>query len=393
MLFDENVESIGLRPKEHTESTFDYYNCSARSDVGKIKQLLESWFSHLPQSAQMELRSRFRSPIDSQHRAAIFELLIHELLINLGYSVELHPQTKGNTHPDFLAKKGNKALFYLEVTTSGASSEEVGEQKRIDQVYDTLNRLKNPDFFLAVFVKGAPETAPPGARLRRDLERWLHGLDWQAIRDTFDKGGFEDLPAYEWKHDGWQVKFQPIAKSAESRGELSVRPIALTMPLQVQRLAPEDGIKKAIDAKNKYDLDLPLLVVINLMEDFCKAIDVMNALFGHETVVFSANGTKPGQRLRDGAWDGPQGPQNTSISGVMVFHDLNTWNAGWNRYWLVHNPWAARPLDSNWFPFAQYVPDQQSGTLRLTNVAFTVSDGLKLPTPWPPEEDEEDAAG
>lgn len=389
-LFDENAPSIGNRPKQHLESTFEYYNSSARRDIREIKATLEAWFQRVPEGARNDLRRRFRSPEDSQHRAALFELLVHELFTKIGYSLIFHPDVQGATHPDFLVKRGAEDLFYLEVTTAGASAEEIGEQRRIDQVYDSLNRLKNTDFYLAVFVRGAPETPPPGARLRRDLERWLATLDWRDIRARWDAGGFDALPFYDWEHDGWQVKFRPIPKSEEHRGEQALIPIGLTMPLEVQRLAPDEGIKKAIEVKNKYGVALPLIVAVNLMEDFCKEYDVMNALFGHETVVFTATGTKSGTRLRDGAWDGPHGPQNTSISAAMVFHDLQIWNAKQEaRLWIVHNPWSARPLNSQLLPFRQYVPNKDAGVLQLIEGVTNVGVTLELPNPWPPEDEDE----
>lgn len=388
-LFDENPVSIGTRPKQHLESTFDYYNRSARGDIRAIREILETWFARVPEHAQNDLRQRFRSSEDSQHRAALFELLIHELFSRLGYSLEFHPDIEGTNHPDFLARKGEQDLFYLEVTTAGASVDEVGEHRRISQVYDSINRLRNTDFYLAVFVKGAPETPPPGARLRRDLERWLARLDWRTVKDQWDAGGFEALPVYNWGHDGWEVRFRPIPKLEAHRGEQAVVPIGLTMPLGVQRLAPDEGIKKAIEAKNKYGVKLPLVLAVNLMEDFCKTYDVMNALFGHETVVFSATGTKPGARLRDGAWDGPKGPQNTSISVAMIFHDLEVWNINQEgRLWIVHNPWSARPLDPRLLPFEHYLPDQNKGELRVVGGATTLAASLGLPDPWPPEEEE-----
>lgn len=388
MLFDENPNSIGTRPKQHLEPTFEYYNRSARADIRVIKGVIEGWFARVPESAHNDLRQRFRSREDAQHRAALFELFIHELFTKIGYSLQFHPEIEGTTHPDFLVRKENTNLFYLEVTTAGASVEEVGEQRRINQVYDSINRLRNTDFYLGVFVKGAPETPPPGSRLRRDLEQWLGALDWVAVRDQWEAGGFDAVPQYEWHHDGWDVKFKPIPKSQEHRGEQAVVPIGVTMPLQVQRLAPDEGIKKAVESKNKYEVDLPLLVALNLMEDFCKTYDVMNALFGHETVVFSATGTRPGARLHDGAWDGPRGPQNTSISAALIFHDLQVWNIKQDRHWVVHNPWSTRAIDPALLPFSQYAPDQEQGTLRLVDGTTTVGAALGLPDPWPPEEEE-----
>jgi hypothetical protein len=171
----------------------------------------------------------------------------------------------------------------------------------MDQVYDSLNHLNSPDFFLALRVGGAPKTAPPGARLRGDLERWLGTLDWGAVRQAWEAGGFNNLPTYTWKHEDWNVLVQPIPKSQAKRGSPDIRPVALNMPLAVSGVTADENVKRAVQAKNKYGvLDLPFLVAINIMTDFCSQYDVMNGLFGHETVIFGPDGTRPGGRLHDG---------------------------------------------------------------------------------------------
>lgn len=148
----------------------------------------------------------------------------------------------------------------------------------------------------------------------------------------------------------------------------------------------DEDIKRAVQVKNKYGvLDLPFIVAINVTGDFCSQCDVMNALFGHEAVIFGPDGTRPGGRLHDGAWDGPTDPQNTTISAVMVYRDLKMWNLKTSESWLIHNPWARVPLPVKELPFPQFVPKAATGTLGRTNgqIPSTI---LDLPNLWPPEE-------
>jgi hypothetical protein len=254
----------------------------------------------------------------------------------------------------------------------------------MDQVYDSLNHLNSPDFFLALRVGGAPKTAPPGARLRGDLERWLGTLDWGAVRQAWEAGGFNNLPTYTWKHEDWNVLVQPIPKSQAKRGSPDIRPVALNMPLAVSGVTADENVKRAVQAKNKYGvLDLPFLVAINIMTDFCSQYDVMNGLFGHETVIFGPDGTRPGGRLHDGAWDGPKGPQNTTLSAVMVYRDLKLSNITYAAPWFVHNPWASRQLPADLLPFAQFIA--KDGRL-VKQEGKPPGSYLGLPEPWPPEE-------
>jgi hypothetical protein len=386
-LFDKDAESIGVRPRNYLEPTFDYYNRTARKDIRKIKEVLESWFASYPESGRSDLRARFRSRIESQHQAAFTELWVHEILRQLECEVQVHPDIGSNTHPDFLVTPKGGKPFLVEVTTTHDSEEEVAAQRRIDQVYDTLNRLKSPDFFLAIIDKGSPVTPVPGARLRGDLELWLKGLSWEEAKKAWDQGGFDAVPTYDWKYENWNVAFQVIPKSEETRGSERVRPIGLTMPLEINLLDTDSEIKRAVELKDRYgEPKLPMILVLGVLGDFCDRFDVMNALFGRETVLFGPGGSRPGGRLHDGAWDGPKGPHHKAISAVWVLHALQTWSAHNPQFWLIHNPWGTYPLSGDVLPFTQYVANLETGNLE-EKAGCSIAGVLRLPDPWPPNED------
>jgi hypothetical protein len=98
---------------------FTYLNEDASNENLQIKKHFESWFTNYPKKHQSEFRKRFRSVSNKQHYAVFFELLLHELLINHGYSIELHPEIEGKSRsPDFKVSQKAKQFFYLEATTS-----------------------------------------------------------------------------------------------------------------------------------------------------------------------------------------------------------------------------------------------------------------------------------
>src|SRR5207247_5073975 len=56
-------------------------------------------------------------------------------------------------------------LFYVEATLLGASDEELAKERRRDRLYETLQGISSPDFFVMIedgFQEG-PES-PPGRR-------------------------------------------------------------------------------------------------------------------------------------------------------------------------------------------------------------------------------------
>jgi len=130
------------------------------------------------------------------------------LLSKSGFSVEIHPVVSNKaTHPDFKVLKDGKPLFYLEATLAALSDEDTSTKARENQVYDALNRMKSPNFFIGVKVHKAPTSNPPGAKIRRFLERKLSNLDPDIIAKQFEQGGFEALPRWKWRQDDWQSTF------------------------------------------------------------------------------------------------------------------------------------------------------------------------------------------
>src|SRR6266508_6440058 len=102
MLFDP-TERTYTGPADEAEPHFTYWNRSARPLARHIRQELELWYAHYPDGTN-DLRSRFRSADDVQHQAAFFELFLHELLLRLGCTVEIHPAVPGTSkRPEFRA--------------------------------------------------------------------------------------------------------------------------------------------------------------------------------------------------------------------------------------------------------------------------------------------------
>lgn len=388
-LFDDVTRS-DRRPARENEPLFDYYNTSGRRSVDGIRTTLDTWFQRIPESAKTELRARFRSPTASQHQSAFFELYLHELLCCSGFSVTLHPNVPGDvrTHPDFLVLQNDIPCFYLEATLALPSGNETAANARIAQVYDTLNAMESPNFFLGIRLRGAPATPPHGARLRRDLTRWLSGLDPDVLRHTLEAAHWDGLPSYEWSHDGWDLSFLPIAKSPSLRGQPGVRPIGVRIPA-VRLLNSHAAMKTAICNKaTRYgDLDLPFVVAVNVIDIFADDDDIMNALFGEENVTGTPHpdgiiDLTPG-RNGNGAWFGPQGPQNTRVSAAFVLLNMDVWNMVSQSPKIIHNPWATCPLSHDLWPLPQLILNLTENRLE-SKAGLTAGDVLGLPMTWPP---------
>ena len=384
-LFDDVIRTE-QRPKKNCEPLFNYYNISARSPVAGIRELLDGWFQRLPESARADIRSRFRSPINSHHHGAFFELYLHELLSSIGFRVTPHPEMPNGilTCPDFVVSKDGQQLFYLEATLVSPSQEETASQARIAQVYDTLNQVKSPNFFLEITDWGAPATPPPGTKLRQDLEQWLSTLHP-------DKLG-ERLESTDWSHDGWHISFRAIIKPPELRGQPDVKPIGISGPAEFSQVDSHVSIAKATSAKaTRYgNLHLPFVVAVNVINEFTDTRDVMNGLLGEETIIHirRQDGTvgQKEDRNRDGAWVGPDGPKNRGVSAALIALNLTPWNIATQTPEMIHNPWTTKPLTADLWPFHQWIPNPRDRQLKRQSGQNTDM-VLDLPSPWPfPEE-------
>jgi hypothetical protein len=387
-LFERSTTPAGQRTKRHGESIYAYYRDSERPGIITIRNLLEDWFLEVPPTEQLDLQQRLRSPIERQHRSAVFELFLHHFLIRCGFDVEFHPAVpRVTTHPDFLVSRNGQALFYLEAIAVSNSAREEAETNRMNQVYDALNNFESPDFFIGMRLEGAPETPPAGARLRGELARWLATLDREAIRQCYLEERYEDVPTHEWSHDGWRIVFDPMPKGDEARRNTSVRPIGMTMPMRARQLTLDESLRDGVAGKDRYGrVALPLVVAIQVVEDFRIAkIDVMNGLFGQEAITVDHQGTSRPGRVPNGAWVSPTGPIHRSVSAVMAWSTLEPWNFTRIDPIVVHNPYAFVPLPNDILPVAQHIVDRQKSVL-IEQPGASMEDLLGLARDWVPDD-------
>ncbi len=395
-LFDE-LARTETGPAGHAEPEFTYLNRSARPEVKRIREVLEAWFSHYPEVGRADLRGRFRSPSNNQHRSAFFELLLHELLSRLNCRVTIHPTPPtGITRcPDFLVEPDSGEPFYLEaVVATDESAMEAAGQARMNAVYDVLDQMESPNVFIGIRFRGAPATSPPASRIRSFLSQHLVGLDPDEIGERMRGGGLEALPHWLFEHEGWRLDFFPIPKSQEARGKPGVRPIGVRIPA-ARYVNSRAAIRDAIMAKgNRYgELDRAYVVAVNGLAWHLDTADAMEALFGTEQVVVTYGPDGPVNtemtRARDGAWLDPSGPRYTRISAVLVTIGLSPWSVTTVPARLYHHPWATRSCPAVLSVLPKTVPVGDRMELRDGK---GLAELLGLPAAWPRVEAAEEGA-
>lgn len=396
-LFD-NIHRHYLGAARYSEPQFIYLNRSARPESNLIRALLEVWFSRYPQAEAADLRARFRSSNDLQHHSAFFELFAHELLLKLGLRPQIHPSLPLTTrHPDFLIESPNNKSFYMEVVVAANMPEdEYNARARMNIVYDSINRLDSPDFFIGMDIQGAPGTSPPAGPIRSFLSKNLTGLDPDKMM-TLLESGLDALPHWHYEYGDWKIDFYPIPKSSEARGKPGTRPIGV-MSYAPQFMDLRTAIRDALCTKaGRYgDLDLPYVVAINALDGSTDVTDIMEALFGKTKYVINSSKSKSSEtkatRELDGVWTSKSGPRYTRLSAALVVIGLSPWNLPSANIRLYHNPWANLPYTSELILLPQAIP-LITGQMKLED-GKSLWSVFDLPNEWPkilsfPEESED----
>lgn len=381
MRFFDEFDRTDTAPARYAQPHFDFVNRSAWPEAAAVRGLLEEWFEEFPGN-HTELRGRFRSPDNRQHLGAFFEVYLNALLRRMGLSV-YRPEGAGSSKTTDFLVSGKETSFWLEATLAAASNEEAARLRRVNRVYDTIEGMDSPNFFVGVVeVTRELESDPPGAKLRAWLTKELAKLNPDSVAAAFEAGGLEALPTWDYEAEGWEIRLQAIPKSPAGRGKPGVRPIGYRRigPMYVEC---RKGIVSALGSKaTRYgEMDGPYVVAVNVLDDFADEKDIADALFGEPviTVRMLPDGRSSTEQSRrgDGVWWGPNGVQNTRVSGILAIERFSYWNIARRVPVLWHNPWAQKPLRRDLWPFEQMAANENTGALeRKAAVRASVADLL-----------------
>lgn len=385
------IRRTEMGDRYYAEPHHRYLNRTARAPYARIRELLENWLERFPELDTREWRGRFLSEDDRHHFGGFFELYCRALLAGQGYTVVRDPPVPGrDTHPEFLVLQGNHPVFVLECTLAAGPHFGGAEQKRINRVYDAIDLLKSPDFFVGVHVNHPGSRDLRAGPLRSWLQTKLGELDPDEVKlhETA-----EDQAVLEWTGTfaDWTITFLPIPKKAEYRNELGVRPLGLMMS-GPDVLDSAKHLKKALEKKaSKYGIPaLPYVIAVDVMEFFVANRHALDALFGSRRLVpnFVTRTATYGRRVADGFWTERPGAHGR-VSAVLIADSVFPHSIAVETPILWHNPWAQKSLDPSLWHGPQMVPD--------ANIQGLVSDGgktgaeiLGLSPDWPGWDDDID---
>ena len=302
-------------------------------DADSIRAAMNLWFSHLPDSARMELRGRLSSSDDGQFHGAFWELYLHETLLRLGFEVTCHPALEaGSRQPDFLASREGKPVFYLEATSTNDAREEVGARARVNSVYASIAEIESDDFFTWLVVEEQGSQPPALKRLRAHVQSWLRGLDANFIEQQFrsellQSPSLVDLPSTNWIDAGWNITIRAVAKKQEARG-LPVDSSLGVWGTRALQVNDASQIRKALRGKGSAygRFEVPYVIAIRTDHIFPSQNDVMDALFGSSMIEIRtySDGRRDSipARSNDGYWLQGSAWRHTNVSAVLCANGL-----------------------------------------------------------------------
>ena len=355
-IFDD-VDRVETDPKLYNEPTFRFLNRSALPEATRIRETIESWFLRFPDDGKSDVRSRLRASDDIPHAGAFLELLIHELFVRLGCSVSLQPETPsgGKRRPDFLVTAPDGSKLYVEATlATGDTRDTLAARARLHELFDTLDRMQTAELALHLTISGTATEPISGKAFKAWLKPRLDAQDLDELRASFEQG---NPPRWAWEQAGIQFEVTPIPRRAPNTEE-GGRARAIGSRMSMSYSPAEDAIRDALFEKaSAYgDLEAPYVIAVNAIgvtgaHMHVDRLEVASALFGTETfpVNMKPDGSPGGlsfQRKPNGAWvdwKADNNARHTGVSGMLLFHNLDSWSASRAPVCLYHHPWATRP--------------------------------------------------
>jgi hypothetical protein len=354
-LFDDIPRSDHRTPLAE-DTKFSYLNASARPEAATVRAFLEHCLSRYPAGHRDALVTRLRS-IDTTHDAAVFELLVHEMLIRAGNEiVEVEPAVAGrDTNPDFLVRAPAGTEFIVEcVMSNGESSSEASAQRRLTTALDAASAVPSPVHFLAVKVQGVPSQPISLKALKRDLSTWIAQL-------PDDEGPAKRARPLIHRQHGLQLVFSAMVKrkKAFSEGDRSIGSISYGLRMAV---SGDDLRASLLKKANKYgQLPVPYVIAVNGAGDSAGERDLLDALLGSTVGILRRStpddeGTLEAGRSNDGVLHDGRRPRKRGVSAILSFDDVSAWRPWGRGARLLRNPWATRPLPDVPLPVDQLNP-------------------------------------
>ncbi len=370
-------------PALHSEDMFSFLARVDQPYWSAVREVLDLWFAELPAAEQDELRSRFHTGKYGEILSALWQLYLHALLVRTGLTVTPHPTLVGTERrPDFLAVRGNVG-FYLEAAVVVEPDEQASRRRVLGAIFDQINLVPSPCFWLRVYLDAEGEQPPAATRLRPFLADWLTTLDYDKAVELALAKRFEELPHVQWEAGGWKLRFLALPRVPPEQG-----PTIGMYPDEGGVFDPRSEVLPTLKKKaSRYGQpDRPYVIAVLCDNVVANDGDIEAALFGRMSVNFEKAGGETfywgARRKSDGLWTPERG---TRVSAVLSATELKPWTIPRVVPRLWTNPWAAKPLAVE-LPWAAKAAPTETEAPEIVAPTHSPHEVLGLERDWPPGE-------
>ena len=325
-----------------------------------LDDYVRTWAMQYPEKHKQDIMGRLRE--QAQFNDAFIELFLFTLFTHLGYSVDVHPDVRGDTrHPDFLVTKGHHSFFLEAKVDYNMSSKERNHKNQIEKLKRALNKKGNPGLGLiirdfSIIDQNKPEPSIRG--LTRDIR--IRAETWKresgSINDPFEKS--EEEFEYSCPNLSCRYSFFSLSDALAKSSEAAIIDASFkATTLNYHETLLESVLLKA----NGYAIDnKPYLICIYEMNAAVDEFGVAQALLGEEKIQLGFN--QAGELISESYYRLPTGfftsERRLGVSGVLVFGPhLHLTDEP--KYWFFINEEAEFPLRYEDLPFSYYIVSTQ----------------------------------
>jgi len=348
-LFSE-PQTSSTGPLGWVEPSVHWFTESTRPEAVASRRNVNRWYADFP-DPDGRLGARLRSEVNADHYQSLDELYLHFLLTRRHTDVRYE---EGGVGPDFRLYDKGKLIAGVEVASLFQQSEWTVEQARHSRLADAVNMrlLPTAGYFVDFQFEAAPQDPAPRhfvGWLRREVDRLPphHQLALGA-----DQSGNVPTAIYVKDEVRIRVRFIPMRAGAQALTDPDARIVGMGpavggMVLAASRLKERIGAK----AGGRYDLgDSPFLVAVGVHDTVCSDDQVVEGLYGGESVVLASGDLI---RRNDGLFGidaGKPSGRQSRLSAVAIISMFRAWKPDETDVALLRNPYASRPWPGNGLP-------------------------------------------
>lgn len=358
-LFENNVDRIDEYAK-NSESHYKYLTISAKPEYIAVCEKLDNWFENYPSKEKKEFIQRFRTEKDDQFLSAFYELYLFELLRKMGYEIEVHPKIENsNSRPDFLVKSIDGEEFYIEVVTiTGKTRQEIAREKLLNVIDDTINTIRNKDFFLRRRVTSFPKKAIPAIKIKEFLERELKKINPDDCMEIIRQNKIELLPHWEFKYGNFVLELSAIPREIKYRDKINTQLIGIRTDPPKSDNSQKALIESLRTKGNKYvGLNKPFVIAVNIFNGYFDRNFFSNAFFGYQQEFYAQSDlllNELNKRVA-GFWYTNGKSRYTRVCGILAATQLFPWTIGYSDIHFYHNPWAKHSYSGKLNLFTHFI--------------------------------------